>query len=275
MKLYWVDPDHKKVPVCEHFACLHGFYPPKDSIYLLCLDEKGTIQGLSVLNSDPMDPCILFIYVTKENRNHHIGRAMLGEIIACASRAGSESLRFFTGPDTALNSFLEKNGFEIFPGPFIYKTTLRALLYSRQYVSRIDGHSSESACTISETDELGKEILRVFFESEGIDRQIGYDEEFSVAMINGTKVQALVLCDTSPGRVTISHFFSDQGDNSSLLSCLQVLNNRIKSRYKTYQDLTLLFYLDTDKCFRLIEALAGNDTHIVEQMETTIAVRLL
>ncbi len=275
MKLYWVDPDHKKVPVCEHFACLHGFYPPKDSLYLLCLDEEGTILGISVLNSDPMDPCILFIYVTKENRNQNIGSGMLGEIIACASKARFQSLRFFTGPDMSLNSFLKKNGFEIFPGPFIYKTTLRALLYSRQYVNKIDGHSSENACTISETDTLGKEILKAFFEIEGINWQIGYDEDFSVAKINGMKVQARILCDTSPGRVTISHFFSDQGDNSSLLSCLQVLNNRIKSRYKTYQDLTLLFYLDTDKCFRLIEALAGNDTHIVEQMETTIAVRLL
>ena len=275
MKLYWVDPNHKQAPVCEHFASLHGFNPPKDSIYLLCLDKKGTILGLSVLNSDPMDPCILFIYVTKENRHKRIGSGMLEEIIACASKAGFGSLRFFSGPDMALNSFLRKNGFEIFPGPYIYKTTLRALSYSKQYVTNIDGHSSDGACTVSETDELGKEILEVFFEREGLDWQSGYDEDFSVTMINGTKVQALILCGTSPGRVTISHLFSDPNDNSSLISCLRVLNNRIKSMDCKYQDLTLLFYLDRDKCFRLIEALVGSDIHIIEQMETTIAVRLL
>jgi hypothetical protein len=275
MKLYWVDPNHRQAPVCEHFASLHGFYPPKDSLYLLCLDKEGTILGLTVLNSDPVDPCILFIYVTKENRHKHIGSEMLGEIISCASKAGLRSLRIFFEPDMALNSFLKKNEFEIFPGPIIYKTTLRALSYSRQYVTEIDGHSSENACTISETGEFEKEILEVFFEREGIDWQIGYDENFSVAMISGTKVQALILCDTSPGRITISHFFSDSDDNSSLLACLQVLNNRIKSIDVTYQDLTLLFYLDRDKCFRLIEALVGSDIHIIEQTETTIAVKLL
>ncbi len=275
MKLYWVDPNHRQAPVCEHFASLHGFYPPKDSLYLLCLDKEGTILGLTVLNSDPVDPCILFIYVTKENRHKHIGSEMLGEIISCASKAGLRSLRIFFEPDMALNSFLKKNGFEIFPGPIIYKTSLRALSYSRQYVTEIDGHSSENACTISETGEFEKEILEVFFEREGIDWQIGYDENFSVAMISGTKVQALILCDTSPGRITISHFFSDSDDNSSLLACLQVLNNRIKSIDVTYQDLTLLFYLDRDKCFRLIEALVGSDIHIIEQTETTIAVKLL
>jgi hypothetical protein len=275
MKLYWVDSNHQKAPVCEHFASIHGFRPPEDSLYLLCLDRGGTILGLSVLNSDLMDPCILFIYVTEENRHQHIGSEMLREITSSASKAGLGSLRFFTAPDMALNSFLKKNGFEIFPGPFIYKTTLRSLLYSHQYVTEIDGHSPESACTISETSELGKEILKGFFEREGIDWQMGYDEDFSLAVINGAKVQALILCDASIGRMTISRLFCDPGDNSSLIACLQALNNRIKSKAENYQDMTLLFDLDQDKCSQLLKALVGNDIHIIEQVETTIALRLL
>jgi hypothetical protein len=275
MKLYWVDPNHIKAPVCEHFATIHGFHPPVDSLYLLCLDREGTILGLTVLNSDPSDPCILFIYVTEGNRNKDIGSSMLRDIIASASKAGLGSLRFFTYPDMAINSFLVKNGFELFTGPNVYKTTPRALLYSRQYVTEIDGHSSENARSISETGELGKEILKGFFEREGIDWDRGYDRDFSVAVINGAKVEALILCDTAPNSVTISHIFCDPGDDSSLISCLQALNHRIKSKAENNQDLTLLFDLDKDKCSQLFEALVGNDIHIIEQVETTIALRLL
>jgi GNAT superfamily N-acetyltransferase len=276
MKLYWVDPKHKKADVCRSYARLRGFLPPGDSPFLVCLGDNGIILGISVLDNDPADPSVLFMFVDDENRNKGIGRRMLDEITGVAAQAGMNSIRCAAFKGTGVNAFLEKCGFAIFPGSIVYKTTMKALGYSGQYRANIDGKNPGKACRIAGLEELDRDILKGFFDKETLDWDLGYDEKISFAGISAGKVDSVILCERIPKGIVFKYAYFDKDNDASLLECLRAWNELIKKSAEDHSfDPDIFFNLEKGQFVELIHSLVGEDTHILEAVETTIAVKLL
>ena len=275
MRLFWVPPQHRQAPICRHFAKTHGFMLPEDVPYLISVRMNGTIQGLAAVNNDPVDPYILYIYVTEAERGKGVGGLMMKEIIASSYRAGIESLRCFTEPDMAVNPFLEKFGFEFFPGPTVYRTTFGALRYSKQYLKNINGKPAGKACTISKMGKDDIEVLKAMFGKRGIDWATGYDNNISAAEINEEKVDALLLSDRIPNGMEFKYLYAGDNKASSLLRCFRALSDLKYAGGNIPPGYVLSFALDGDRNYQLIRSLLGEDAQISEPMNTTIAVKLL
>lgn len=275
MRLFWVPPQHRQVPICRHFARTHGFMLPDGIPYLVCVGMSGTIQGLAAVNNDPVDPYLLYLYVTEANRGQGIGGRMMNEIIESSYRAGIESLRCFTEPDMEVNPFLQKFGFELFPGPTVYRTTFGSLRYSKQYLKNINGKPAGKACTLSEMGEDDVEVLKGMFGKKGLDWASGYDNSISTAEINEEKVDALILSDRIPNGMVFKYLYAGDNKASSLLRCFRALSELKYAGGDVPSGYILSFELEGNRNQQLIRSIVGEDTPISEPMDTTIAIKLL
>ncbi len=275
MKLYWVDPQQKQAEVCRDYAKARGFLLPGDALFLVCLKERKAIAGLCVLDSDLADPAILFLHVGEKYRHQGIGKSMIGEIMKAARDAGMNSVRCTAYGGTGADTFLQKCGFALFPGPVVYRTTMGALRYSGQYRANIDNKSPGKVCPLSCLKKLDRDILKGFFDRENLAWEEGYDGSTSVVRINDGKVSALILCDRRPKGILFRYAYSENGDPAPLRKCLRALNMLILAGEDQPEDLVLYFDLDASILDTLIRELAGEDIHIMETVTTTIAVKLL
>ncbi len=275
MRLFWVPPQHRQAPICRHFAKTHGFMLPEGIPYLVSVGMNGTIQGLSAISKDPVDPYIMYIYVPEANRGYGIGDLMMKEIIESSSKNGISSLRCFTEPEMNVNPFLEKYGFELFPGPRVYTTTFGALRYSQAYLKNINGKPAGKACPISQVDKADTEILKMFFDKRGLSWASGYDAGISTTEINEKAVDALILSDRIPNGMVFKYLYSGDNKASSLLRCFRAMSDIKYAGRDIPPGFILSFALDGDRNYQLIRNIVGDNVQISEPTETTIAVKLL
>ena len=276
MKFTWITTGDKESHFFKDMAARYNVVLTGDEEILIASDEEDRAAGFSAFTISEGFLDIAFFFVGEAFRDGDCADYMLGDLEATAKKGGAAYIRYMMPTSDALVSYFEKRGFDIFPGKRFYEISIGALYYSKNFRERIYRKDPKGVKSIEDCTPDEHRLLNRFFEQNGIDQEVPFNQKLSNVKIKDGVIRSLILNDTLPsGQITISYVYVEEGHIAYLLDNFRRCSQVLDAYGRRARKLKLLFSTETGSELDLIKYFIEDVGQINEVYLVMTAVKKL
>ncbi len=275
INLFWIRDDKDKRNLFLEYAKQFGETFPDVANILAAVDNKGNLKGFSTILSTEVISDILTFRVEPGESVKEIGHLMLREIENVIEETGIGLIRFIMPCDEEMMCFFADEGYDIVENGSEHAVLYASLFYSDVYRKTITEGKVQKARSISECSPKDQKILKDFFMKNDVGTMDFFNPVLSSAVIEGSEVKGLLLCETKPRGIIIYYMHAAADNPEYLLDCIRVLD-KILSGYKAEDPgLMLSFATGNDSELSLLRHLTANIVPVEEFVRDCTATKIL